>query len=123
MQQRNPEYRSYLAEAVLHIEDSELGLPPSILGGNAEIVGQKQQIPCPSPAEQRLRIANLSTVDRKELLVINPTGEDLELAWERSADLRLVWTLPDGTLAAEGADAPPRVPARGWLWGREGTAE
>jgi hypothetical protein len=122
MQQRDPGYRKYLAEAVLQIEDSALGLPPSILGGNTEIVGRKRQIPCPSPSEQRLRVANLSTVDRKELLVINPTNDDIELAWERSAGFPLVWTLPDGTPAAE-TGAPTRVPARGWLWGREGTGE
>jgi hypothetical protein len=53
-------YRAWLAEAMLDLEDNRLGLSPSLLGGNAEAVAPNDQRPCPSPADARLRLANLS---------------------------------------------------------------
>jgi hypothetical protein len=122
MCKEQPAYRKHLAEAIMLIEDLGLGLPPSLLGGNAEIVPGRQHIPCPSPREPHLRVANLSTVGRKELLVVNPAREALELIWERNLGFSLIWTLPEGRSLSE-KHGPLCIPARGWLWGRQENTE
>jgi hypothetical protein len=111
-------YRRYLAEAMLLIEDLGLGLPPSLLGGNVEVLRRRQQVRCPSPKEPRLRVANLGSAGRAELLVVNPEAVELPLAWELSGAFPVEWTLPDGaSVSTNGTHV--RVPPRGWLWGIE----
>jgi hypothetical protein len=109
-----PQYRKHLAAAVLLAEELGLGLPPSVLGGNAEIATNADQVPCPSPADPRLRVANLSTRRRAELLVINPSHESIELTWETDPPEALSWGPPASNGAADGR----RIAPRGWLWGR-----
>lgn len=110
-------YRKHLAEVLLFIEDLGFGLPPSLLGGDGEIARHAVQVGCPSPADQRLRVANLSTINRAELLVINPTIEVLQLTWETEPPARIAWEGADGAPAA-GAPDRLQVPSHGWIIGR-----
>jgi len=113
-------YRRYLAEAILCAEEAELGLPPCLLGADREVVQKSHHIPCPSPADNRLRIANLSREGKMEILVINGSVTDLSLEWEKSPDRSLSWCLTDSqNNPISDEDTPLSVPARGWLWGRE----
>lgn len=110
----DPAPRRYLADAVLRIEDAGLGLPPSLLGGDSEVVGRQGRLPCPAPADARLRVVNLSRSGRAEVLVVNPAAEALPLAWARMELPALAWTDPEGRAAD-----PTTIPARGWVLGRE----
>ena len=96
MMRQDPAYRRYLAEAILLIEDLGLGLPPSLLGGNVEVLRRTHQVPCPSPTESRLRVANLSKAGRAELLVVNPAAVELPIEWELNGDLPIDWAPPEG---------------------------
>lgn len=111
-----PQYRQWLAEVILDVEDRGLGLPPSLIGANGEAVRKTAQVPCPSPANASLRVVNLGRVGIAELLVVNPTSGSLPLAWESPPRRELVWTGSGGM--PQGCE-PTEVPARGWLWGRK----
>jgi hypothetical protein len=111
------ERRRDLAQAMLGALDAGLGLPPSLLGAHPEIVAPAMRFPCPSPRDARLRIANLSRAHEHEILVVNPSGAAIELAWEEAIHGELRWLGADGKIAPS-TDGPPRVPARGWLLGR-----
>ncbi len=117
MLKQNTEYREYLALVILYIEDFQLGLPPSLLGGNSEILEHSKQAPCPIPTERRLRVVNLSTTDRKEVLAVNPTNTELELAWKIGAQLPLTWRTADTVTPEKGL--PTRVAPRGWILGAD----
>jgi hypothetical protein len=110
------EYRRYLAEAILIAEDAGLGLPPSLLGANPEAVRPDQRIACPSPADSRLRVANLSCGGKQEILAVNCSSVGIELTWEGNANDALAWRTPDGQPIPARAP-PPSVPPRGWLLG------
>jgi hypothetical protein len=114
----DPVYRRYLAEVILLIEDLALGLPPSVLGGNVEVLPRMRQVPCPSPTEPRLRVANLGTAGCAELLVVNPAAVELPLAWEIGGNLRVGWARHDGASVSANS-SHVGVPPRGWLWGKE----
>lgn len=108
-------YRTWLAEAILDLEDNGLGLPPSLLGANAEAVAPTQQVPCPTPVDARLRIANLSRGGSVEWLLVNPSNEAIPLRWQKALDVDIDWQ-PAPTLDAGSLDAGA-VPARSWLRG------
>jgi hypothetical protein len=110
-------YRRHLAEAMLSALDAGLGLPPSLLGAHPEIVKPGERFPCPSPADVRLRVANLSCSGRREILVVNPASAPIELAWEREPSDDLAWT-SSGSSSASAAASRLSVPTRGWLLGR-----
>ena len=113
-----PAYRNYLAEAILCAEDAKLGLPPSLLGADHEAVQKSQQLPCPSPADHRVRIVNLSRNGTMELLVINSTNGDIDLAWEKSPASSLSWYTADGRCISKPGEVDPAcVTARSWLRG------
>ena len=114
----DPLYRRYLAEVMQLVEDLGLGQPPSLLGGNVEVLRRRLQVPCPSPTEPRLRVANLASAGRVELLVVNPAPVELPLVWERSGAFAVGWTRSDGaSVPTNGMHVG--VPPRGWLWGLE----
>jgi len=116
---REPAYRRYLAEAIMIAEDAGLGLPPSLLGSDHEAVKIKQRLPCPSPTDARLRVANLSCGDNKEFLIVNSADTDLKLAWEENTKYTLSWISPNGQPAAPPGDSSSlSVPSRDWLWGK-----
>ena len=114
-------HRGWLAQAMLDLEDNGLGLPPSLLGSNAEAVPPAQQSPCPSPADRRLRVANLSRGETTEWLVVNPSAEAVALVWDRVPAVEVAWqthlTAPVG-----GAAQAPVVMPRSWLLGTGGRA-
>ena len=115
-----PAYRRHLADAILCATEAGLGLPPALLGADHEAVQKKHRIPCPSPADSRLRVANLSCGGKMEILVINNQSTDLDLVWEKSPDRPLTWYTADNqNLANPESTAHSSIPAHGWLWGRE----
>lgn len=109
-----PRWRAWLAEAMLDLEDLGMGQPPSLLGANAEAVAPADQLPCPSPADARLRVANLGQRGAPELVVVNTAAEPLPLAWEHAPAGPLAWRDAAGREFAPGATIPPRA----WLHGR-----
>jgi len=111
------EYRRYMAEAMLIAEDLSLGLPPSLLGANPEAVRPRQQIPCPSPTDARLRIASLRCGGTQEFLVVNASATEIGLAWEAGASPALTWTMANGQPIPTGI-SPSSVPPRSWLLGK-----
>jgi len=116
---REPAYRRYLAEAIMIAEDAGLGLPPSLLGSDHEAVKIKQRLPCPSPTDARLRVANLSCGDNKEFLVVNSADTDLKLAWEENTKYTMSWISSNGRPATPSGDSSSlSVPSRDWLWGK-----
>jgi hypothetical protein len=110
-------YRRYLAEVLLFNESIGLGLPPSLLGGNAEITPVASQAQLPIPVDERLRVANLGTIDRPELLVINPTSETIELTWETGCSAQIAWEKADTGVALPDYDRPA-IPPSTWIWGK-----
>src|SRR5439155_23389676 len=101
---------------VLAASDAGLGLPPSLLGAHPEVVKPTERVPCPSPLDARLHIANLSSGARREILVINPTADEIELAWEENRVDGLVWSSSDDQPISDKARLS--VPSRGWLVGK-----
>lgn len=117
MMNQQEKYLGHLADAIMSVEDAGLGLPPVILGSESEMVKRAEQIPCPSPSDGRLKVANLSNGARTELLVVNSAPSDVELSWEENKDLRLSWETADGQ-PLRPDNSPPHVPARSWIRGR-----
>lgn len=104
------DYREALAEAMLLLEATQQGQPPSFFGANAEAVPVSEQIPCPSPADARLRVANISRGKHHELLVVNPTEVPVLLAWQDAYPANLLWRDQAGRVTES-------VPPHGWLLG------
>lgn len=109
-------YRRLLAEGILKLMENGLGLPPSLLGADPEAVETAQRIPCPSPLDTRLRIANLSCEGRCEILVVNTTDTGLEMAWEKGTPADLCWTDADGHTFPESGSTPIVAPDS-WIQG------
>lgn len=118
MLKRDARYREYLARVILCIEDFQLGLPPSLLGGNCEILKPSQQTPCPIPLDSRLRVVNLSGSDQREVLVVNPTDTELELAWQVGATLPQSWKTAD-TMVTRRSEMPTSLAPRRWVLGAD----
>lgn len=116
--QQDASYRRLLAEGVMHLVDTGLGLPPSLLGADPEAVKIEDRRPCPSPADRHLRVANLSANGYSEILVINSTDTDRELAWEGNTKPALSWVTADGQPAPAG-NSRLCVHSRNWIWGRQ----
>lgn len=113
-------YRGHLAHAMLKTQDAGLGLPPSLLGCDTEVVRQAEQQPCPSPTNPHLMVANLSRGKTTEILVVNPTTGSLKLAWECNAPDTLPWMDSSGQPIAD-SGASLLVPGRSWILGRAAT--
>jgi len=116
----NPDqaYRRHLAYAMLKAQDAGLGLPPSLLGCDTEVVRQTEQQPCPSPTNPHLMVANLSRGKTTEILVVNPTHGGLKLAWECNAIDTLPWTDSSGKAISDSSSSLI-VPGRSWILGRD----
>jgi len=110
----NPDYRRWLSEAMIHCHDAGFGMPPALLGANTEGLSSVDRVACPSLVDHRLRIANLGCTGRPELLIVNPSNEDILLAWQGEAPANLKWMLADGTYTDTSSII---LPARSWLWG------
>jgi hypothetical protein len=107
-------YRGHLADSILGAHDAGVGLPPSLLGGDSEVVRHDQQIPCPSPGDPRLRVANLSCKGSREILVVNCATEEVALDLEADGWNRRVWTGADGR-AVPDVGRTLQIGARRWL--------
>ena len=121
----NLNHRRCLARAMIRIQDAGLGLPPALLGADGEVAQRSARQPCPSPTDAHLLVANLSRGQGLEVLVVNPTGTRLPLAWEQHAsdDRHGLETLQWSDEEARGiavTDGPLMVPDRGWILGRAG---
>ena len=111
-------YRQLLAEGIMVIVDTGLGFPPSLLGADPEAVKVADRVPCPSPADPQLRVANLSCNGRIEILVVNATDSDRELVWENDNTPDVSWVTVDGQpVPVENSSL--RVQAHQWIWGRQ----
>lgn len=108
-------YRAWLAEAMLDLEDTGQGQPPSLLGANAEALPPQDQSLCPIPDSAYLRIANLSHRSECELLVLNASNEAIALTWQSAPSAAVRWFSASGETLQECT-----VPARGWIWGVTG---
>lgn len=64
-----PEIDAMLADALLLCSQNRLGLPPSLIGGNAEAHAVNH--PVPQTAHAGIVVANLSRADRAACLVVN----------------------------------------------------
>ncbi len=97
--------RDLLAAAVLDLHDAGLGLPPSLLGANGEIVPPEETLPTPSATDARLTVINLGDRRTPCFLVVNTATTDLPLAF-----------VPRLPAALDGTDHETRtVPSRGWI--------
>jgi hypothetical protein len=112
---RAGDHRALLAEAMAIATEAGLGLTPSVLGGNPEVVRHADRTRCPSPSDARLRVANLSRARKRELLVVNCGADVANLVWESAPEPGLVWSMPDGR--AVSTTEPCSLPPRGWLSG------
>ena len=108
---------AWLADAAMRLEDLGLGLPPSLLGANCEVVARSYQVPTPSPEDARLRVINLSGAGRPVYLVVNSAHSSIRAVFGRcnSAARALAWSCGDGVHLGE---QEPVVPARSWIIGR-----
>jgi hypothetical protein len=111
-------YRQLLAEGVIEIENTGLGLPPSVLGADPEAVKITDRVPCPSASDRFLRPVNLSCNGRIECLVINSTDIDRELTWQSNEPLALSWVNANGQ-SVPAAGSPISIQSKNWIWGRQ----
>jgi hypothetical protein len=108
--------RLQLARTLLVVHDTGLGLPPALLGCDTEIVNRARRTPCPSPTDGRLLVANLSHGQGAEILVVNPTHANLELAFEEHTPEPMAWSDANGIkIPAPGSIL---IGKRGWVLGR-----
>ncbi len=112
---RNTEYRAWLAEAVQQLCDLKLGLPPSILGANAEILNPVKQHPTPRSTQEALQIINLNRGEKFEVIVVNPTKDTLDFTLSTVLPKNLVWKCSDGV--KESNESPREISALEWIWG------
>jgi len=96
-----PEYLAHLAEAMLAAEDLGIGLPATLLGGDAEVTPPALQVPCPSRHDARLRVANLGRGWRAGTGGRHPTAEAIAL-------------IGDAPVFRACRAQPQRAPRKGW---------
>jgi hypothetical protein len=112
---RGGDHRASLAVAMAIATEVGVGLTPSMLGANPEVVRDADRVPCPSPSDPRLRVANLSRARKREFLVVNCSEDAIDVVWESAPESGFVWALPDGRAVP---DAPGcSLAPRGWLSG------
>lgn len=94
-----PETDTMLADALLLCARNRLGLPPSLIGGNAE--AQAGNHPVPQAAHPDIVVANLSRADQAACLVVN-TGQHAIKLEDALRALPAGWTVPANELPAGG---------------------
>lgn len=87
----SPRFRKLLAEAILDIHESGLGLPPSLLGACPEAMPPNEQHPTPSPRDVRIWIANLSRGSHYEWLAVNISRDEVPLQFENNIGENVMW--------------------------------
>jgi hypothetical protein len=111
-----PEYRTWLAQAVVALEKCGFGLPPSLLGANGEAAHPRDQLPTPALEDARIRVVNLSRKGVVEVLLVNCSDEPVRPHILRNAPADVVWTA--AVDPQESRELPPQIPAGSWLWAR-----
>lgn len=104
----------WLVDAVLDLDDLDMGLPPSLLGSNAECTPVARQYFFRLPEQAGLLQINLGRADAPRLLLVNASRQPL------TCPLPPDWIWLDDT----GRSVPPgpvRVPSRGWMAGHKDT--
>lgn len=86
-----PRFRKLLAEAMLDIHESGLGLPPSLLGACSEAVPPNEQHLTLSPRDARIWIANLSRGSHYEWLAVNISHDEMPLQFEHDIGENVMW--------------------------------
>jgi len=77
LHESRPELDAMLADALVLCVRQRLGLPPSLLGGNAEAPGASHRVPQPARAD--IAVANLSSAERAACLVVNAGEHAIKL--------------------------------------------
>jgi hypothetical protein len=105
--------RAALAETVIALEKAGLGIPPSLLGCNAEFIRLSDQVPCPWPGSDGLRAINLSAAPRQlEVIILNCSDQERDTSIPSGYDQLAVLDQDSGTRKpVQGA----QVPAWGWI--------
>jgi len=67
----NKKYRSWLAKSIIDLKRKELGLPPSILGGNMEALSSPTDAKYPCDHQPSVVMVNLSISKGDEFLFVN----------------------------------------------------
>lgn len=102
-------YRQCLANAMLATARCGLGLPPALLGADAETTPLQLRRPCPTPDQPGLFIANLSTAARHELVLVNATDRPLSSDTVQHWPGTMRWQDPGGApIDPTGFDIPPK---------------
>lgn len=112
----DPKLRHWLAEAAIDAENLGLGLPPSVLGTNNEAIRLEEQRPCPVPADEGLRVINLSRGEHAEYIVVNCTKQALPLEWRIPPSQKVVW-MDKNDLLNSNDKPPPLITSQGWATG------
>lgn len=105
------EWLRWLADAALDLDDLDMGLPPSLLGSNAECTPVAQQHFFRLPEQTGLLQINLGRADAPQLLLVNTRKQ--ALACQLPPDW--VWRDDAGRSVPPG---PVQLPSRGWMAGR-----
>ncbi|MBS0174822.1 MAG: hypothetical protein JSR64_12365 [Nitrospira sp.] len=106
---RSSEHRRLLASAVIDLVDAGLGLPPSLLGSNMELIAPAKPVPTPSPADPRIRVINLSVGEQLEFIAVNIAHEPIPLAINAQPRGQWNWKLP------QSEETATVIPARTWV--------
>lgn len=109
-----PSHLAWLAEAVLDLEDRGAGLPPSLLGANAECTPVARQLWPTWPSMPGLRVVNLSQTPSSGLLLVNASSAPIHFAVEAAEATGLKWFDASGLAVLELLT----VPARSWVLGK-----
>jgi hypothetical protein len=101
LHESRPELDAMLADALVLCVRQRLGLPPSLLGGNAEAPGASHRVPQPARAD--IAVANLSHPEHAACMVINAGQYTIKLG-DALCAVPAGWLIP----ATE-------LPPGGWL--------
>jgi hypothetical protein len=108
------QYRQWLAEAVARLENLEMGLPPSLLGCNGEVVSSKDQFHLCLPLQPGLRAVNLSRKGVAEFLLVNVTDRPIPFDFSTNDLAEFTWS---GSANSPQNITPHTIPGRGWFRG------
>lgn len=110
------QYRDWLAETVLLLEDRKLGLAPSSLGGYGETVPAVAQKPCHTAPTAQVRIINLCNDNKIEFLFINTAKEAVTLNIDTHYMSQLTQGKINDTLL-ENINKEIIIPGKSWFIG------
>jgi hypothetical protein len=108
-------YRRALARAMLAAARRGLGLPPALLGADAEAIAPARRRPCPTLPNCDIKIANLPRQEAWELLMVNALDRPQPLDWLTDALPGLAWQDAMGNTPTQPV---AEVPPQGWLLAR-----